>query len=180
MARRDTKVLRKRKVYEGFFDFREDILVDRNDKEYQYNFLVAKAEACAILPELEDDTFLLNYEYRYPVGRTILSCPGGRLDPGEDPQKGALRELLEETGYTAEEMINLHLFYPFPSVCDQKVHLFLAKGLKKVQEPNLDPLEEIETKVFTMADIKKLDYSLFPADGVLHSLLFHRSLYLTD
>lgn len=180
MARKDTKVLRKRKVYEGFFDFREDILLDHNEKEYQYNFLVAKAEACAILPELKPDTFVLSYEYRYPVGRTILSCPGGRLEPGEDPKVGAARELLEETGYEAKELINMHLFYPFPSVCDQRVHLFLARGLTKVAEPKLDPLEEIETTILTMAEIKKLDYSEFPADGVLHSLLFHRSLYLSD
>ncbi|MCH9630364.1 MAG: ADP-ribose pyrophosphatase [Chlamydiia bacterium] len=180
MARKDTKAIRKRLVYEGFFDFREDILLDHNQQEYQYNFLVAKAEACAILPEIEENKFVLNYEYRYPVGRTILSCPGGRLDEGEDPVFGAKRELLEETGYEAKEMINLHLFYPFPSVCDQRVHLFLAKGLTKVAEPNLDPLEEIETKILTMQDIKKLDYEEFPADGVLHSLLFHRNLYLSD
>ncbi len=174
------KVINKKVIYEGFFDFREDIVLDHNETEYKYNFLIAKAEACAILPEIAPDKFLLTYEYRYPVDKTILSCPGGRLEPGEDPEIGARRELLEETGYEAKEMISLNLFYPFPSVCDQKVHLFIARGLEKVAEPNLDPLEQIAVKELSIDEIKKLDFSLFPTDGVLHSLLFHRDLYLTS
>lgn len=173
------KVISKKVIYKGFFDFREDIVLDHNSKEYQYNFLIAKAEACAILPEIEEDKFLLTLEYRYPVDKTILSCPGGRLEKDEKPEVGARRELLEETGYEAKEMIPLNLFYPFPSVCDQKVYLFLAKGLKKIQEPHLDPLEEIQVKQISLNEIKTLDFSLFPCDGVVHSLLFHRSLYLT-
>lgn len=171
------KVVSKRVVYTGFFDFREDIILDHNEKEYCYNFLIAKAEACAILPELSEDNFLLTYEYRYPVDKTILSCPGGRIDPGEKPIDAAKRELLEETGYEAGELTYLNLFYPFPSVCDQKVHLFLAQDLKKVKEPNLDPLEEIQIDEVSLDKIRQLDHNLYPADGVLHSLLFHRELY---
>ena len=119
--------------------------------------------------------FLLTFEYRHPIHQKILSCPGGRLDHGEEPLAAAKRELLEETGYEATTWLPLNFFYPFPSACDQKVHLYLARDLKKIKKPHLDPLEEIEVKSFSLEELYKLDFSVYPIDGVLPTLLFFRN-----
>ena len=168
------KLKETRIVYRGFFDFREDTLMDHQGNTHSYNCLVTKADGVAILPEIEKDHFLLTIEYRHPVRRKVLSCPGGRVDHGEEPIKAAKRELLEESGYEATTWIPLHLFYPFPSACDQKVYLYLAKDLKKVKKPHLDPLEEIEMKIFSLQELKTYDSSLYPIDGTLPTALFYR------
>lgn len=161
-------------VYKGFFDFQEDIFIDHKGIERPYNYLVAKADGVAVLPEIEENIFLLTCEYRYPIHKKIIGCPGGRVDNNEDPLVAGKRELLEETGYEASTWIPLDFFYPFPSASDQKVFLYLARDLKKIATPQLDPLENIETKIISLDELYHLDFSVHPIDGVLPTALFFR------
>ncbi len=90
--------------------------------------------ASAVVPVLSgadepDPRILLIRQYRYAAGGVIWEVPAGRLDPGEDPLACARRELLEETGATAERMDPLTTIYTTPGFCDEKIHLFVATGL---------------------------------------------------
>lgn len=63
--------------------------------------------AAAVVPFLEEDRVLLIRQYRFATGGEILEIPAGKLDPGEQPEACAARELLEETGYRAGRLEKL-------------------------------------------------------------------------
>ena len=79
-------------------------------------------------------------QYRYVFGKVLDELPAGKLDPGEDPVTGALRELKEETGAEPETFLPLGKLLPAPGCYGETLHLFLAKGLKFSQQ-QLDPDE---------------------------------------
>ncbi len=97
-----------------------------------------------VLPLHDDGTVTLIRQLRPAVGGTLLEIPAGRLQPGEDPAVCGARELVEETGLSARELVPLGHFYPSPGVFDEVIHLFLGTGLS---QGNAEPekYEEIET-----------------------------------
>lgn len=80
-------------------------------------------------PNGADPQLLLIRQYRYAAGDFIYEIPAGRLDPGESPLECATRELLEETGCTAERVEPLLPIMTTPGFTDEKIHLFMASGL---------------------------------------------------
>ena len=69
-------------------------------------------------------------QFRYPYGEVLLELPAGKLDrSGEDPLEGGKRELLEETGATAQTYRSLGRLYPSPGYCDEIIYLYLAEDL---------------------------------------------------
>lgn len=90
--------------------------------------------ASAVLPFLSDPAgdnpeVLLIRQYRYAAEGDVFEIPAGRLDPGEDPEHCARRELREETGYTAESVQYLTTIFTTPGFTDEKIHLFTASKL---------------------------------------------------
>lgn len=77
--------------------------------------------------------------------RNALEIPAGTLEPEEPPLEAAIRELAEETGYTAAKWTHLTDLIPSPGVLSERIHLFLAEELT-VGEQNLEPCEQIEPK----------------------------------
>ena len=87
--------------------------------------------AVAIVPLFEDGTVLMEYQYRYPLSRVIYEIPAGKLDgPDEDHREAALRELREETGYTARRLTSLGYYIPSPAILGERIEMFLAEGLE--------------------------------------------------
>ncbi|MEY4014529.1 MAG: hypothetical protein RLZZ290_1393 [Pseudomonadota bacterium] len=85
--------------------------------------------AAAMVPLFEDGSVLLERQWRYPLNRSFLEFPAGKLDPGEAPIQTAARELREETGFTASEWAALGPMHPVISYSTEVIHLFLARGL---------------------------------------------------
>ena len=83
----------------------------------------------AILPIDEDGICYCVRQYRYPMQRVMLEVPAGKLDKGEDPKVCAVRELSEETGFTAEQIIDLGAVCTSPGFSNEKLHLYLALRL---------------------------------------------------
>ena len=94
----------------------------------------------AVLALDRDNSVSLVRQFRYPIRQELLELPAGKLDPGEDPVTGALRELKEETGAEPETFLPLGKLLPAPGCYGETLHLFLAKGLKFSQQ-QLDPDE---------------------------------------
>lgn len=94
------------------------------------------------------DEIVLVRQYRHPVRRSLWEIPAGTAEPGEDPIRGAARELAEETGYRAARIRPIGSFFMTPGFCDEAMHFFVADGLSAGAQ-SLDEDERIEVE--TMA-----------------------------
>jgi len=102
--------------------------------------VVDHVDGVAVLPLDADNNVLTVRQYRYVFGKPLLEIPAGKLDPGEKPADGALRELKEETGAVPEEFLSLGCILPAPGCYAEALHLFLARGLR-MEAQCLDPDE---------------------------------------
>lgn len=85
--------------------------------------------ASAVLPLASDGTILMIRQFRHAAGGYLWEIPAGTLDPGEAPVACAHRELVEEAGVHADEMVSLGEILPVPGYSTERIHLFLARGL---------------------------------------------------
>lgn len=109
--------------------------------------IVKHKEAVAVVALDEQNNIYMVRQYRKPVEKALLEIPAGILgDEGEEPLKAAKRELKEETGLTAECWEKLAAFYTAPGFTDEKIHLFLATGLRQ-GALQLDEDEFVEVEV---------------------------------
>ncbi len=86
-----------------------------------------------VVPVFDNGEVLMIKQFRYPIEKIIYELPAGKLDPGEDPERCARRELEEETGYKAETYKKLTAFYTTPGFCTEKLHIYLATGLHELK-----------------------------------------------
>lgn len=105
--------------------------------------LIRHCHAAAVLAINEKGEVLLEDQYRYPYDDIITEIPAGKGDEGEEAIDTAKRELEEETGYRANHIEELGLFYPSVGYTDEAIHIFLATDLIKTEQ-HLDPGEELE------------------------------------
>ena len=86
--------------------------------------------AVGVIPVTGDGKVIVERQFRYPLNRVITEIPAGKLDSlTEDRLSAAKRELEEETGYTAEEWTCIGDYYPAAAYCDERITLYLARGL---------------------------------------------------
>ncbi len=95
--------------------------------------IITKSDTVLIIPVLNNGKILMERQWRYPVDKYIYELPAGTVDKGEPPKKTAIRELKEETGYTAKSMRFLFKGYPAPGLMNEMMYFYLATGLKKGQ-----------------------------------------------
>ncbi len=88
--------------------------------------------AAMVVPCLDDGRYVMERQFRYPLGRVFLEFPAGKLDPGEDPLACARRELVEEAGYTARDWKHVALLHPVISYSTERIEIFVARGLTPV------------------------------------------------
>ena len=166
-------------VYSGYFDLRKDLLKRQDGITADYTSIILAWDAVVIIAEDSEGRLILNREYRHPVGKAVLCCPGGKLEEGEAPLLGAKRELLEETGYSSKELTIIGSCYPLPGLCNQQIHYVYAKNATFERHQQLDPFEFIETELMTEEALKKAIQAGEPVDGILCTALFYKS-HLTD
>lgn len=107
-----------------------------------------------VLPIIEDGRFLCFRQTKYAVPGTTLAPVGGYLEPDEAPLPAAQRELREETGYTADEWIDLGHYVIDANRGAGTAHLFLARGAYRVGEPASDDLEEQQLLMLSHAELE--------------------------
>jgi ADP-ribose pyrophosphatase len=108
--------------------------------------------AVMVLALLDDETVLMERQFRYPKGAHFYELPAGKLEAGEPPLATAKRELLEECGYEAAEWWPIAKLDPCIGYSNEVIHLFGARGLKRVAEPSLDAGEHLVTFAAKVSD----------------------------
>lgn len=134
----------------------------------------------SILPVDDEGNCYLVRQFRYPFGRMLLEIPAGKLEKGEEPLSCAVRELSEETGFQAEQLIDLGSCYTSPGFSTEVLYVYLALGLHAGRShPDQDeylnvekiPLKELCEKVMRneISDGKTV-IAILKADKYLHSM----------
>lgn len=161
-------------IFDQFFKIREDKIIGNDGKIYNHTSLQLRTDAAVVLGQDTEGRYILNYEYRHTARRFLLGCAGGLIETNEDPFVAGQREFLEETGYFAEEIVLTGIAYPFPGICDQKIHYFWAKNAIQKNKPKLDPLEIIEIKLMTELELKQSIRGNSNIDAILCSALWFK------
>ena len=110
--------------------------------------------AVVIIPVLQNGRILFERQYRYPVRQTFLELPAGKIEAGEDILETARRELLEETGYTAQAWDYLGVMHPCIGYSDERIEIFLARDLSQLSEPQLDEGEFLEIFDLSLEEVR--------------------------
>ena len=130
--------LESTQIFHGkLLDLRRDRVLLPDGRECLREY-VRHQGAVAIIAELDDGQLLFVRQYRYPLSRSFLELPAGKIDSGEDIRTTASRELLEETGYRAAEWRYLGVMHPCVGYSDERIEIFLARGLQREAEQTLD------------------------------------------
>lgn len=130
-------------IYEGkIITLKRDTALLENGAQVTREVIVHPG-GVGIVPVTEEGELLLVRQFRYPHGKVLLEIPAGKLNWGEDPFECGKRELLEETGCTAEEYTFLGELYPTPAYLNEVLYLYMAKGLH-YREQNLDEDEFLD------------------------------------
>jgi len=106
-----------------------------------------------ILALTKDREAVLIKQYRHGVQEVLWEIPGGVVEDGEDPLEGVKRELLEETGYTASEFIQVGALYPNPAFQTNTMYCYLALNAEKVTGQSLDEGEDIEVHLVPLDEL---------------------------
>ena len=126
------------KVYQGkLLDVRCDRVRLPDGHESSREYIVHQG-AAVIIPVLDDGDLVFERQYRYPLGRVMLELPAGKIDPGEEALETAMRELREETGYSARQWRHLGVTHPCVGYSNERIEIFLAQGLVLDSKQDLD------------------------------------------
>jgi ADP-ribose pyrophosphatase len=108
--------------------------------------------AVMIIPLLDDGSLLMERQYRYPMAQVMLEFPAGKIDAGELPLLCAMRELREETGYSAAEWAHAGVLNNAIAYSDEGIEIFFARGLS-AGASQLDAGEFLDLVVHTAAEL---------------------------
>ncbi|MFJ7973967.1 NUDIX hydrolase [Psychrobacillus sp. NPDC096389] len=119
--------------------------------------IVKHPGAVAVIAITEDKKIILVEQYRKALERSIIEIPAGKIEPNEDPELTALRELEEETGYTTKKLQYIQSFATSPGFADEIIHLYLAENIVKVEEKaELDEDEFVELMHVSLEEMESM------------------------
>jgi ADP-ribose pyrophosphatase len=110
-------------------------------------------EHCVIYAETAEGKIIVERQYKHGARSVGLSLPAGALAAGEDAKAAAARELLEETGYAAEDWQQMGVYAAHGNYGCGRAHMFKARNAIAVATPNSGDLEEIEVLLLDRADL---------------------------
>jgi len=144
-------------------------------------YVVEKSNVALIVALDSENRVILKKEYRYPLDTELIELPGGTFEADNDnPLEVAQRELLEETGYKSDDWEHLGTYYDYPTKDTNTIHVFLAKDVYKVAEPNLEISEDISFDFIPLKDavemVKRGDIQVCASVTVLLKVYYTSAL----
>ena len=139
--------LSRRSVYRNrWIEVVEDMVRLPNGHETVYG-VVRCGECVGVLPFVDEDHVLLVQQFRYVAGHPTWEMPTGGVHAGESIEDAARRELAEEAGVSAAQLVEVNRNHTSKSVVEETAHLFVAYGLDEV-ESRPDTTELLRTEVW--------------------------------
>ena len=130
----------------------EDKVELPNGEQLDY-YLVKKIPVVVVLPVISDKIVMVK-QYRYPIKSNSLELPAGHIRPDEKPDECALRELKEETGFTAGKIEKILSYHPSTEYSTQTYHIFIAEDLRH-GETNREKYEIMDIEILEKDTIIK-------------------------
>ncbi len=151
---RKWKVLGSRRIFKSKY---MNVLEQRcrmfNGKIAENYYLIEKKDVALVFALTKNGKVILVNEYKHGAGEFLLQLPIGFIERGEEPKKAAMRELAEETGYTASKVRLIGKYISSPSDMTNRIYLFFAKDAVLTKTQHLDETEEIEVRLMTFGKL---------------------------
>ncbi len=137
------------------FSLRTDRAISpRTGKEHSF-FILESTSWVNIIPLTSDGRVVMVRQYRHGTGEVTLEIPGGLVEDGDTPETAAMRELVEETGYTVDKVAGLGYVQPNPAIQNNRCYSFVARDVRLTREQSQDEKEDIEVVLKPLSDIPK-------------------------
>ncbi len=139
------------------FKMRRDVRRSpRTGAEHSF-FVLESPNWVNVIPLTPEGKVVMIHQFRHGTARVTLEIPGGMIDADDgDPANSVRRELLEETGYAATDVIHIGTVDPNPAFLDNHCYTYLARGARWQQPPELDGAEDIAVEEVPLADVPGL------------------------
>ncbi|WP_340082041.1 NUDIX hydrolase [Terribacillus sp. FSL K6-0262] len=134
MKKFEEKTIETSSIYEGKVISLSVDTVSLPDGNTSKRELIKHPGAVAIIPVTKEGKIIFVEQYRKALEKSIIEIPAGKLEPGEAPEVTAVRELEEETGYTAKKLKKLGSFYTSPGFADELLHVYEADDIELLPE----------------------------------------------
>jgi len=122
-------------------------------------YFVRESRGFSVILALTADGLVpLVRQYKHGVGEIVVELPAGMIDPGEEPDACAARELAEETGYTGTAPEHVRTLYADPTNATTAMHLYVVRDARRTREPELDVTEAIDVELVTPAELRAMAY----------------------
>jgi ADP-ribose pyrophosphatase len=171
------KVNKTWEIYQGrsFAFITEDITLPNGNR--MEHAQVRHPGSTGIVPLREDGQVVMTMQYRHAVGEYLLEIPAGTIEAGESPLACARRELEEETGFVAEEFIQIATVHIIPAYSDEKIHVYLARGLTPSTQ-NLDQDEILQVMHYPLEELMRMVREGAITDALTLLALHQARMYL--
>jgi ADP-ribose pyrophosphatase len=161
----------------GMLTVKRDQVRLPNGHESQREYVLHPG-AVVVVPLLANGNIILEKQFRYPLHQVFIELPAGKIDAGENILVTGQRELLEETGYTADDWINLGHQHPCIGYSNEVIHMYLATGLT-AGEHRRDVDEALEVFEMSFDDCLAMVQRGEITDGKTIVALFFAEKYLS-
>ncbi|MCM1325925.1 MAG: NUDIX hydrolase [Bacteroidales bacterium] len=163
----------------AIIDYYQDTMQIPNGNVVKWDLIDHKG-AAAVVAVREDGKLLMVRQYRNALERETLEIPAGGLNGREEPTRdAAIRELAEETGYVCDEVELLTSIYTTVAFCNEKIDIYLARGLKQHGSQHLDEDEYINVEAYTVEELKQMIFDCKIQDSkTICGILSYAAKYL--